>query len=83
MKKGMQGAFERMWEFVAGHRLSKVLGLFVLGYLIGKHRLYARLGELPLKRMLMVSMAVALPTSMLYAWSYCPGIFLPRQVGWH
>jgi uncharacterized protein len=64
-----QGAFERMWEFVAGHRLPKVLGLFVLGYLIGKHRLYARLGELSLKQMLMVSMAVALPTSMLYAWS--------------
>ena len=41
----LQGACERMWEFVSGHRLPKVVGLFIIGYLIGKHRLYARLGE--------------------------------------
>ena len=40
-----QGAVECMWEFADGHRLPKVLGLFMLGYLIGKHRLYARLKE--------------------------------------
>ena len=27
-----QGACERMWEFVEGHRLPKVLGLFMIGY---------------------------------------------------
>ena len=37
----LQGAYERMWEFVSGHRLPKVVGLFIIGYLIGKHRLYA------------------------------------------
>ena len=64
-----QGACERMWEFVSGHRLPKVLGLFMMGYLIGKHRLYARLEELPLKRLLMLISPLALLTSLLYAWS--------------
>lgn len=68
-----QGACERMWEFVEGHRLPKVLGLFIMGYLIGKHRLYARLHELPLRRMLLLSLGVALPTSLLYAWSATTG----------
>ena len=64
-----QGACERMWEFVSGHRLPKVLGLFIIGYLIGKNRLYARLDRLPLKQMLIVLLTVSLPTSVLYAWS--------------
>ena len=64
-----QGACERMWEFVSGHRLPKVLGLFMMGYLIGKHRLYARLEELPLKRLLMLTSPLALLASLLYAWS--------------
>ena len=68
-----QGACERMWEFVEGHRLPKVLGLFIMGYLIGKHRLYARLHELPLRRMLLLSLTIALPTSLLYAWSATNG----------
>lgn len=58
-----------MWEFVSGHRLPKVLGLFIIGYLIGKNRLYARLDRLPLKQMLIVLLTVSLPTSVLYAWS--------------
>ena len=29
----IQGAYERLWEFVEGHRLPKVVGLFILGYL--------------------------------------------------
>ena len=68
-----QGACERMWEFVAGHRLPKVLGLFILGYLIGRHWLFARLEELPLKRVFIVSLLIALPTSLLYAWSAVGG----------
>ena len=68
-----QGACERMWEFVEGHRLPKVLGLFIMGYLIGKHRLYARLQELPLRRILLLSLSIALPTSLLYAWSATTG----------
>ena len=68
-----QGACERMWEFVEGHRLPKVLGLFIMGYLMGKHRLFARLHELPLRRMLLFSLIIALPTSLLYAWSATTG----------
>lgn len=64
-----QGAVERMWEFVDGHRLLKVLGLFILGYLAGKHRLYARLEELPLKKCCVWSYVLGLPISALYAWS--------------
>ena len=64
-----QGALERLWEFVAGHRLPKVVGLFMLGYLIGKRRLYARLEELPLKEMLITFLALSLALSYIYAWS--------------
>ena len=64
-----QGACERLWEFVEGHRLPKVLGLFMIGYLIGKHRLYTRLTELPLRRIFIFSLSIGLPSSLLYAWS--------------
>lgn len=65
----LQGACERLWEFVEGHRLPKVVGLFILGYLAGKHRLYARLQELPLKRLFCIMLLIALPLSLLYAFS--------------
>ena len=68
-----QGACERLWEFVEGHRLPKVVGLFILGYLVGKHRLYARLQELPLKRLFRPLLLMALPLSLLYAWSAVSG----------
>ena len=69
----MQGACERLWEFVAGHRLPKVVGLFILGYLAGKHRLYARLGELPLRKYCIGFWVIGFPTSLLYAWSATQG----------
>lgn len=72
----MQGAYERLWEFVGGHRVPKVLGLFLLGYLIGKHRLYDRLHELPLPRVFRVSFLIGFPTSVLYAWSATHGHIL-------
>ena len=65
----IQGAYERIWEFVNGHRLPKVLALFILGYLIGKHRFYARLDKLPLKQLGGWTLAIGLPSSLLYAWS--------------
>lgn len=64
-----QGANERIWEFVNGHRLPKVVGLFILGYLAGKHQLYVRLQELPLRKVFLCSLSVGFPTSLLYAWS--------------
>ena len=63
----LQGACERMWEFVDGHRLPKVVGLFIIGYLIGKHRLYARLNRMPLDRYLDKGLILAIPASLLYA----------------
>ena len=68
-----QGACERMWEFVEDHRLPKVLGLFILGYLAGKHRLYARLAELPVERVFWWMLAWGFPLSLLYAWSAVGG----------
>ena len=65
----IQGAYERVWEFVSGHRLPKVLGLFIIGYLIGKHRLYARLHTLPLSKVFVWALAIGLPTSLFYAMS--------------
>ena len=64
-----QGACERLWEFVEGHRLPKVLGLFILGYLMGKNRLYARLREIPMKPTFFASAIVGFPLSVVYAWS--------------
>ena len=69
----VQGAYERLWEFVEGHRLPKVVGLFILGYLASKHRLYTRLQDLPLRKALYWSVSIGLPTSLLYAWSATSG----------
>ena len=68
-----QGALERMWEFVDGHRLPKVVGLFIIGYLIGKRKLYARLEELPLKELLRCILLLSLVLSYIYAWSATNG----------
>lgn len=70
-----QGAIERMWEFVDGHRLPKVLALFIIGYCIGRNRLYARIGEYRpfVKKAFFVTLLVGLPTSLLYAWSATSG----------
>lgn len=69
----VQGAHERIWEFVSGHRLPKVLGLFMIGYLIGKHQLYASLEEWPIKKVFWAFFCIGLPTSVLYAWSATHG----------
>ncbi|MBR6180915.1 MAG: DUF418 domain-containing protein [Prevotella sp.] len=69
----LQGAYERMWEFVSGHRLPKVVGLFIFGHLIGKHRFYAHLDTLPLKRFFVWTFAWGFPTSLLYAWCAVKG----------
>lgn len=41
----IQGAWVRMQEFIDGNRYFKVLGLFLLGFYIGRQHLYARLEE--------------------------------------
>ena len=67
----VQGAFERMTEFIDGNRYFKVLGLFVLGFYIGRNRLYARLDEIRplLRKVLLVGLVIGLPLSFVYAHS--------------
>lgn len=67
----IQGALVRMQEFIDGNRYFKVLGLFLIGYYIGRQRLYARLEENKpwLKRLFAGGLMVGLPLSLLYAWS--------------
>lgn len=67
----IQGAFVRMQEFIDGNRAFKVMGLFLLGFYIGRNRFYARLEE---KKTLLKLIAawgggIGLPASLLYAWS--------------
>ena len=67
----IQGAFVRMQEFIDGNRLFKVMGLFLLGFYIGRNCLYARLEENKglLRRITAWGIVVGLPASLLYAWS--------------
>lgn len=67
----VQGAFVRMQEFIDGNRAFKVLGLFLLGFYIGRNRLYARLDENKklLRRITAGGFIIGLPLSLLYAWS--------------
>ena len=71
----MQGAIERMYEFVDGHRLLKVLGLFLIGYQMGRSKLYARLGEYRQRivKVALWGLAIGVPTSALYAYSATAG----------
>ena len=67
----VQGAYERMTEFIDGNRYFKVLGLFVLGFYIGRNRLYTRLEEirLLLRKVLIAGFVVGLSLSFVYAHS--------------
>ena len=71
----VMGAFERMSEFVDGNRYFKVAGLFLLGFLIGRHRLYAEIDKyrVVLKRFMFAGFGLGLPLSWLYAFSAIEG----------
>ena len=72
----VQGAVERIWEFVSGNRYFKVLGLFLIGYYIGRRRLYlwaskeATPDAKKLKTVFLVSAIIGIPTSFLYAYGH-------------
>lgn len=70
-----QGAVERMWEFVAGHRYFKVLGLFLIGFAVGRERIYADIqaSKSLLKKVLVWGLLVGLPLGILYTWSSMAG----------
>lgn len=67
----IQGALVRMQEFIDGNRAFKVMGLFLLGFYIGRNRLYAQLDKNTklLKRMTLWGFIIGMPLSLLYAWS--------------
>lgn len=71
----VQGACVRMQEFIIGNRYFKVLGLFLIGFYIGRNRIYA---DLEGRRNLLVKvfrwgLTLGLPYSLLYAWSSMSG----------
>lgn len=70
-----QGAVERMWEFVAGHRYFKVMGLFLTGFAVGRARVYADVEAHRglLKKVLRWGLAVGVPLGVLYTWSTMAG----------
>lgn len=71
----VQGALVRVQEFVDGNRYCKVFGLFILGFYIGRNRMYTgletRIGLL--KTITRLGFLIGLPLSLLYAWSSMNG----------
>ena len=75
LKFNLSGSFIRCQEFIADNRAFKVLGLFLLGWYIGRNRLYARLDEhtAVLKKIRNYGFLVGLPLSCLFAWNAVNG----------
>ncbi|MBP5569644.1 MAG: DUF418 domain-containing protein [Prevotella sp.] len=71
----IQGAVERMWEFVGGQRYFKVLGLFLIGYYIGRRKIVQHLEEhrTLLNKVFMAGVLPGLPLSVFYALSSVHG----------
>lgn len=71
----LMGAVERMQEFVDGNRYFKVLGLFLIGYWIGRNRMFASLENYRplLKKICLWGLCLGLPLSAVYAWSAMAG----------
>ena len=71
----LMGAVERMQEFVDGNRYFKVLGLFLIGFWLGRNRFFANLEKHSeiLKKICMWGLCLGLPLSAIYAWSAMHG----------
>ena len=67
----LMGAVERMQEFVDGNRYFKVLGLFLIGFWLGRNKFFTRLEEFKifLKKICLTGLCLGLPLSAIYAWS--------------
>lgn len=65
----IQGAWERMYEFVSGNRYFKVMGLFLIGFVVGRRHIYAHLEshESLLKKVALWGCVVGIPFSIIYA----------------
>lgn len=79
----MQGAWERMYEFIDGNRYFKVLGLFLIGFVVGRHKIYANLEAHRhlLKEVAIWGMCIGIPLSVVYAVSGINGH--PRGITVH
>ena len=75
-----QGGVERMWEFVIGHRFFKVLGLFLIGFALGRERIYTDIkgNSALLNRILSYGLFLGIPFGILYTWSSMAGYPLGR-----
>ena len=62
-------------EFVYGNRYFKVMGLFIIGFYIGRRKMYADLASHNdlLRRVTRFGLMVGLPLSVVYAWSATSG----------
>lgn len=71
----VQGALVRVQEFVDGNRYFKVMGLFIIGFYIGRRKLYADLAahRQLLHRVSHTGFAIGLPLSVVYAYSAVNG----------
>ncbi len=71
----IQGAIVRIQEFVDGHRWFKVLGLFMIGLYIGRHRMFADIEARKgmLRKVAAWGLCLGLPLSFLYAWDSMTG----------
>lgn len=71
----LMGAVERMQEFVDGNRYFKVLGLFLIGFWLGRNQFFTRIeGFRPvLKKISVAGLCLGLPLSAIYAWSAMEG----------
>ena len=67
----IQGSAERMWEFVLSSRYFKVLGLFLIGFCIGKEKIYANLSAYKklFKRLTLCLGIFGFITSVFYAFA--------------
>ncbi len=70
-----QGAIERMYEFVDAHRYFKVLGLFFIGYVLGREGILTEVAKVrpAIKKVATLGICAGLPLSVLYAWSATSG----------
>lgn len=71
----VQGAVVRVQEFVDGNRYFKVLGLFLIGFCLGRHRVFADLENRRqwLGKVVRYGLFAGLPLSVVYAWSSMNG----------
>lgn len=71
----VQGALVRVQEFVDGNRYFKVMGLFILGFYIGRRRMYADLENHKrlLRKTAITGFTIGFPLSLVYAWSAVNG----------